>query len=210
MSRVDLYKFIHKAQRAHFFDLASRLGRTSLSDEKELQVIAEGLRGMIAHLKAHSMNELTFIHPLFTEAGKAVHGIDEEHEELEGELEKLEEILDEENWQELYPALNHFIGVYLLHQDEEESLQEEVLWTHFGDERLAEVFVKFQASRSLSQKIEDIEFLLPGLSRDELQNVFRGAQTSFPAEAFQRICETAQKQLEKSRWAELNSSTIRR
>ncbi len=206
MSRVNLYALIHKAQRAHLFDLAFRLGRVSLSDEEELHSIAQGIEEMIVHLKEHSINEFTFIHPLFTEAGCLIEGIDEEHEELGQELVKLQAILSEKNWAELYPAFNRFIGSYLLHQDEEERMQEDVLWNHFSDDRLAEVFVRYQASRSLSQKIENIKFFLLGLSRDELKNVFLGAQASLPAEAFQQICQTAKEQMEKNRWAELQSS----
>lgn len=54
MSRVDLYTFIHKAQRAHLFALASKIGRTDFSDEKDVHLIEQELRGMIAHLRDHS------------------------------------------------------------------------------------------------------------------------------------------------------------
>ena len=89
---------------------------------------------MIAHLRKHSIVEATFIHPLFTELGNSE--IDEEHDELEGHLLQLEQIVEEKRWQELYSAFNRFLALYLTHQDEEERAQVDILWKHFDDARL--------------------------------------------------------------------------
>ncbi|HEX2579975.1 MAG TPA: hemerythrin domain-containing protein [Rhabdochlamydiaceae bacterium] len=174
MSRVDLYTLIHKAQRAHLFALASKIGRTDFTDEKEVNAIEQELRGLISHLKEHSVTEATYIHPLFHEVGDQINVIDEEHESLEKELLKLESILNQKAWKELYPELNRFIAVYLMHQDEEEKLQVDVLWKHFDDNRLGAVMTAFRQSRTPEQKKKDLKFVVFGLSIPELTKLFGG------------------------------------
>ena len=84
------------------FALSTRIGRADFSDEVETNMIQEELHRMISHLKGHSLNELTFIHPLFREVGNQISVIDEEHDDLEKELLKLEIILKEKKWNDLY------------------------------------------------------------------------------------------------------------
>ncbi len=204
--RVDLYKLIHKAQRAHLFALSSRIGRADFSDEEEARSIEQELRGMISHLKGHSLNETTYIHPLFNEIGNQIAAIEHEHDDLEKELFKLECILNEKEWEQLYPEFNRFIASYLTHQDEEERMQADILWKYFDDSRLAAAFAAFQASRSPAQRREDLSFIVPGLSIPELAGIVHHIKASAPIPAFEEACQLIQKHLEPSRWAELCKS----
>ena len=119
-NKIDLYTVIHKAQRTHLFDLCAKIGRTDFSDAQATSTIEQEMREIIEHLRQHGVNEDTFIHPLFRELGDHASAIDDEHDDLDKELHKLECILDKKNWSGLYPEFARFIGVYLLHQDEEE------------------------------------------------------------------------------------------
>ncbi len=176
MSRIDLYTFIHKAQRAHLFALSSRIGRADFSDEKEVNSIEQELRSMIFHLREHSVNETTFIHPLFHEIGDQISVIEHEHDDLEKELNKLEHILNEKDWKELYPELNRFIASYLTHQDEEETMQVDILWKYFDDARLADVMTAYKKSRTPEQSVANLKFLAFGLSLPELTKMLQGAK----------------------------------
>ncbi len=179
--KIDLYGIIHKAQRMHMFALATKIGRTDLSDQQTLSSIEHELRAFIQHLRGHGHNEDTFIHPLFREVGDHAAGIDEEHDDLDKELDKLADFLDKKNWKELYSTFNRFIGIYLLHQDEEESLQREILWQHFENDRLAAVLDHFQASRAPAQRMEDLKFILPALSPNELTHIYQSMKSHLPA-----------------------------
>jgi len=203
--RVDLYGFIHKAQRYHLYTLASKIGQTDFTDSGEIESIEKELRAMITHLEEHSHHEDTFIHPLYREIGDGAATIDEEHDELKEELHKLEEILNQKQWHELYPQMNRFISLYLSHQDEEEQTQAKILWKHFDDARLAGVLVAFNAQRSPEAKARDMEFILPSLNVKELIRLLQNVKGSAPSAAFQGVCEVAKAHLEPNQWAKVHS-----
>lgn len=202
--RVNLYFLIHKAQRAHLFDLSAKIGRADFSDAMEANVIQQELRDMIQHLREHAINETTFVHPLFEEVGNQVDSIDEGHEDLEKELDKLQAMLNTKQWNQLYSALNRFIALYLTHLDEEESLQEEVLWKHFDDARLDAALTAFKKSRSPGQMMEDIKFMIPAMSIPELTKMFREIKAHAPVAAFQIVCKIAEGNLDPIRWSKLH------
>lgn len=203
MKRADLYTVIHKAQRAHMFALGTKIGKTDFSDARAAEDVARELKAFIQHIREHGQNEDNFIHPMFRELGDhAVDALDEEHHDLDKELDKLEKVVDNKDWEKLYPEFNRFIATYLMHQDEEEGLQESVLWKHFDDDRLIKAFMEFQASRSPSQNVEDLKFILPGLSIPELAPIFQGIKAANP-QGFQGACKMAEMAMEPSRFAEL-------
>jgi hypothetical protein len=206
--KTDFYTLIHKAQRAHLFALCSRIGRTDFSDPSEIKLIKQELEHNIAHLRDHSNNEDTFIHPLFKEVGNQSLIIDHEHDELEEGLLKLERIVEEKKWEELYSEFNRFIASYLMHQDEEERAQEEILWKHFDEARLSSVMNAFKASRSPSIGMQDLKFMIPCLSIPELTQMFNGMKLSAPQPAFQAACQIAETELEPIRWDQLRHSIL--
>ena len=205
-NKIDLYTFIHKAQRMHLFDLSTRIGRTDFSDEAELNSIEQELRAIISHLRKHSLNEATYIHPLFNEVGDQIAVIDEEHDDLEKELLKIEHILNAKKWKDLYPELNRFIGSYLIHQDEEEQLQSDILWKHFDNDRLVAVMTAFKKNLSPAEEMENLKFMIPSLSVPELTQMFQNIKKSASTSAFQTCCQVAESHLEKSRWQKLCKS----
>jgi Hemerythrin HHE cation binding domain len=201
--KVDLYTLIHKAQRAHMFALSTKIGKTDFSNQQEANSIKQELESIIDHLRKHSKNESTFIHPLYVEAGDKASAIDDEHDDLEIELHKLEDILAAKQWEKLYAAFNRFISMYLAHQDEEEQAQEEILWKHFENARLAAALNAFLASRSPALAMEDHKFVMPHLSMAELSQMYKGMKASAPPAAFQAACHLAETMLEPNRWAQL-------
>jgi hypothetical protein len=204
--KPDLYTVIHKAQRMHLFGLSTRIGRADFSDAAEVSSIEKDLKSMIFHLRKHSLNEATYIHPLFNEMGNQIAAIDEEHDDLEKELLKIEHILKEKKWEELYPELNRFIAAYLTHQDEEERMQVDILWKHFDDDRLAGVMTAFKKSLSPVEDMENLKFMIPSLSVPELTQMFQNIKKSASTSAFQTCSQIAEAHLETSRWQKLCKS----
>lgn len=202
-NKVDLYTFIHKAQRKHLFDLCAKIGCADFSNEEEINTIEHGLRSMISHLRKHSMSEATYIHPLFNEVGNQISVIDEEHDDLEKELLVLESILNEKKWGELYPTLNRFIASYLIHQDEEETMQADILWKHFDNDRLAAVMTAYRKSLSPTQEIDNWKFLIPALNISELTQLFQNIKKTAAPSAFQECSLFAEAHLETSHWKKI-------
>lgn len=204
--RVDLYTFVHKAQRLHMFRLSEAIGSADLSQVDEVDDIEKQLVELIDHLKDHAQNEKNYIHPLYQKVGAVGDHFDGEHESLDIEIHKIEKIMQEKRWNELYTVYARFLGIYLLHIDEEEASQREILWKHYDDKVLSETFMRFKSERPQHLAKKDFEFMLPALSVPELTKMFRGIKASAPAAAFQGSCEIAAKLLEENKWRKIVSS----
>lgn len=201
--RVDLYTAVHKAQRFHLCRLAVEIGRADFSNATTSERIASGLRHLLDHLRDHARNEETYIHPLFKRSGKTAEHLESEHQELEAEIARLEAIVNEKRWSDLYSRYTLFLGKYLLHLDEEERAQTEVLWVNCEDKELAAVFNRFKAERSPQASKADLELMLPALSVPELTRMFFGMKASAPEAAFRGACDLAARTLESAEWEKL-------
>jgi hemerythrin superfamily protein len=169
--RVDLYSLVHKAQRFHLFRLADEIGKADFSSAADADRVSHRVREMLEHLEDHAHNEETYIHPLFAKAGTQAESLETDHQHLGAAIERIEALLQESRWQDLYAEYMRFLGTYLLHLDAEESAQKNVLWPRFTDAELAEVFGRFKADRPPAKAKQDLEFMLPALNAAELARV---------------------------------------
>lgn len=201
--RVDLYTFIHKAQRFHMFRLSESIGATDFSETAEANAIAKQVLELVEHLKDHARNEKTYIHPLFQTKGSVRNHFDHEHENLEVEIQKIENVIHGKHWNDLYSTYTKFLGSYLLHLDEEEAAQRDLLWKHYEDKDLAAVFHRFKTERLPHLAKADFEFMLPALNIPELTQMFRGLKASASGPVFQNACDTAVKILAKNKWEKI-------
>lgn len=206
--RVDLYTFVHKAQRFHLFRLSEVMGMTDFSNSLEAEEIANKTLHLMEHIKDHAQNEKNYIHPLFQAIGAVGNHFDNEHTELDKYIEKIEAIVAEKRWSELYSTYTKFIGTYLLHLDEEEAAQRDVLWQSYEDKDLAAVFNRFKVERPPHLSKADLEFMLPALSIPELTQMFRGIKASAPDNAFQGACNMASRVLEPNKWKKIVAALI--
>lgn len=187
---TDLYTFVHKAQRVKLFDLSGLIARADFTDADDTARVKDALTHMITHLREHAANEDAYIHPLYRALAKDEEAIDvaaefdAEHEFLEQELAHLETIATEGRWKELHRAYNGFLGRYLVHLEEEEAAQEDVLWAQVPDEDLQEVFARFQRERAPEKLRSDLEMFLPALSAPELIGMFTGMKLKAPDYVF--------------------------
>ena len=204
--RVDLYTFIHKAQRFHLFRLSEKMGVTDFNIAEEVVDIAHEVLHLMEHLKDHARNEEKYIHPLYQAIGAIGQRFDKEHEHLELEIQKIETVVVEKRWQDLYSEYTRFLGTYLLHLNEEESAQRDILWARYDDKDLAAVLSRFKEERLPHLAKADFEFMLPALSVPELTLIFRGVKATAPEQAFQGVCNTAAKLLGKDRWNKIASA----
>lgn len=204
--RVDLYSFVHKAQRFHLFQFSEDLGMADLANPSEAAKIAERLHHLLEHLKDHAYNENTYIHPLYKALGSVAEPFERDHHKLEGEIEKLEDLLKTKQWNDLYSHYTRFLGLYLLHLDEEESAQREILWKNYDDPMLLAVFNRFKIERPPHLAQDDFEFMLPALNAGELTRMFMGMKTSAPPHVFQNACIRASQVLTGNRWQQISKA----
>lgn len=204
--RVDLYTFVHKAQRFHLFHLSDAIGLADLNNPIEAEAISKQVLYLMDHLKDHAQNEHTYIHPLFQAVGSVGDHFDREHEELEKEIARIEKIVVQKHWNDLYSAYTRFLGIYLLHLNEEEAAQRDILWVNYEDKGLAAVFNRFKMERPPLLAKDDFEFMLPALSMPELVGMFRGMKANAPSVVFQGACDTAARILGESKWRKLQSN----
>lgn len=201
--RVDLYTFVHKAQRFHMFQLCEKIGNADFNLADERDSIANQVFELIDHLTDHAQNEKSYIHPLYQAVGSVGTHFDDEHENLEVEIKKIKDLIDEKKWSDLYSTYTKFLGIYLLHLDEEEAAQRDVLWKHYEDKDLAAVFNRFKVERPPHLAKADLELMLPALSVPELTQIFRGMRASAPPQVFHGACDTASKILGAEKWEKI-------
>lgn len=211
---TDLYTFVHKAQRVKLFDLSGLIARADFADADDTARVKTALADMITHLREHASIEDHYIHPLYRSLAQDEDSLDvaaefdAEHEFLEQELAHLEGIVSEGLWKELHRAYNGFLGRYLVHLEEEEAAQEDVLWAQFPDEDLQEVFARFQRERAPEKAREDLEFFLPALSAPELTMMFTGMKLKAPAPVFAFAQTLGEQMVAPEIWAKVKAAII--
>jgi iron-sulfur cluster repair protein YtfE (RIC family) len=181
-ARIDFYTKVHKGLRAGLFQLSQRAAATDYSDAQAVAGLAVALRGLLDKLSTHARHEARFIHPLLAEKTDAS-PFDGEHEELEAQQERLEQLISEvaraasalrrEAGATFYRALNVFIARYLEHIDREERTMP-LLWERCSDAELAGVMARFGASRPLDEALTDFGWMLPALSAPEQAELIGG------------------------------------
>ncbi|WP_119299875.1 hemerythrin domain-containing protein [Dongia deserti] len=193
MARIDLYRNVHKGQRAHLFSLAVALGRVDHADASAVAALASGLRAAVGELHQHAENEERFIHPLLrARAPEVAARLEREHHALEPALAEVEEMLrgfdgadDPFNaCVELYRAWCRMVSAYLAHLDAEERVGMAALWDTCTDDEIFAVIRAFTASRTTTDQINDLRSQVPALSPHERAMLLAGMMKSgaVPAE----------------------------
>ena len=177
MTRIDLYRNVHKGQRAHLFSLAVELGRADHEDTAKVNALAGRLRSALAELRRHAENEERFIHPLLrARAPKIAARLEQEHEDIEPALAEVEVRLAGlqnapgspiETGAELYRVWCRMVSDYLAHIDAEERIGMPALWDTCSDDEILAVIRAFVASRTAMEQIDDLRCQAPALSPQE-------------------------------------------
>lgn len=179
MPEIDLYRSVHKAQRARLFGLVVDAGRTDPEDTAGAAAIAATARALAAELHEHGEHEDHFIHPLLARyVPRLAEDLAGEHRALDRALAELaaagmrREVSGADT---LYRVACRFTATYLAHLEREEAEAMPALWRHATGDELRGVLVAFRDSRSDLENVTSLLGQLPTLSPREVKAVIGAA-----------------------------------
>jgi hypothetical protein len=163
MERIDLYRKIHKAQRAWLGRVLAAAGRLDAGDPAATAAIRTDAGRLVAHLRSHAEHEERFIHPLLGEIAPTVTAaLDAEHHVLEAQLGG---VVAAGNAAQLYDALGGLAAAYFAHLEVEERQAMPALWAAYDDAAFLERIVRpFVASRTAGELLADLRLQLAAVN----------------------------------------------
>lgn len=201
--RLKTFEIPHKGLRNLLGQVSFLAGNTDFSDATQVARLHQLGRTLFQLLTEHARDEdevllaaLEQRHPGATTANA------EEHEMIEQEQAKLEQIFEELIAQarsgasvdalaeQFYLALNHFHSGYLMHMLGEEEETQRLLWKHFTDTELLELRGRIIARISPVSMLNWYRFAAPAMSHQGRLMWLKGAKAGAPAPFFTQIMET--------------------
>ena len=211
--RVDPYRTVHKAVRHQLTEAVQRLSHTDWADPAEAVDALGVLRAALDTQAEHARHEELLYHPLLeAHVPGATAGIADEHRALGARIEALEatvaDLTDraggggvrEADGFALYLSLCRFVGAYLEHLDDEESLLKPLFWAHCTDDELAALEGQVQAMSTPEAMQVVLPHFLAALDRAELVGWLGAMRAASPPELFADVCARAQAIVAPGTW----------
>lgn len=173
MKKVDFYGTIHKAVRRRLFLVSMQIGVTDFTDGREVTELETALQSLTKFLRRHAEHENAHVNPLIERIAPQM-DFAAEHEEQEAALDNLEREFEEivgsqekvKKGAAFYYRFNAFVGRYLEHLNEEETMMP-VLWAHYSQAELQAAFLAIVTSITPLEMQDSMPFLLPSLNPQE-------------------------------------------
>jgi hypothetical protein len=179
MPQIDLYRNVHKAQRARLFGLVVEAGRTDPQDAPAASAIAAMAAALADELHEHGEHEDRFIHPLLAKyVPELAADLAAEHRALDTALAELadagrrREVIGADS---LYRVAARFTAVYLGHLEREEGEAMPALWAQASEGELRGVLMSFRDSRAELQRVASVLGQLPTLTPREAADMVSAA-----------------------------------
>jgi len=215
MLRFNPFNRIHKGLRALLYHSSLSLQRTDFSNEHQIKNILEKLTELIELFEQHAQTEeqhtlsmLKKIAPNIVADFKKLHTQDRQlGEELKTAIASVKEAKAKEARLkaafQLQITLTEFAAFHLLHMNREETVLNEKLWQHFGDEEIMAVMVKLQASVPPDQMVKYAYWMLKGLSMNEIIEWYKDIKVTQSSSVFENHKQIAQLALSESEYETL-------
>ena len=97
------------------------------------------------------------------------------------------------------------MAAYLEHMDDEEDIQRKLLWPHYTDQEIIDAQEAFVVHRNPMSNLNDLAFILPSLSINEIFDFLSSIKKVVPEEPFGLIMAIARKTLEPEIWGAVES-----
>lgn len=198
MQRIDFYSEPHTEQRCMLFENAHKAGTINYEDDSAVKILIENLRTTINTIRQHAENESRWIHPFIVKNyEKEMISLDKDHHELEAlldeleqSIESLEKALDDRATlgKKMYQSLYRFIGRYVNHMEQEESLLPS-LWSTFKDAELAVVIAAFLTARHPNNAPGFLKNLKENFTQSDTKTFFEIIQNIYPPIEYEQIAQ---------------------
>lgn len=218
MQRVKLFEAAHKGLRNALGKFSFMLGKADYNNTGDVNRLHNAGKDMFMLLRTHANDENTIVLAELEEKvpGSSKHDMDD-HEKLEEEQDRLEELLDEIKdvslkgedasglGAELYIGFEKFHGDYLLHTYEEETVTQRMLWEHFTDQEIHGMRGRIIA-RFTPEAFEKWQgYILPSIPHQDRFVMFNGLKANAP-EQFTKMMTMAEKFLPRDEFTQLTNS----
>jgi hypothetical protein len=211
MTRVDVYRTVHKGIRATLFETAAAVGRTEFSDAQEAAAVATAVRRMLGFLDEHAehedavlLPELARISPeLFAEIEADHARTDGLQRELEGFVGRLEGANEAERvalGARLHDRVPKLVAEHLRHMGREETEVNRALWANLTDAELDALHQRVVGAIPPARMAEWLELFLPAVTRSERAALIGGLRASVPPPVFDALVAPARAALGPARW----------
>lgn len=177
MSRIDIYRNVHKGIRVMLFDLVQKSGRTDFTDAAAVSALRTDVAGIFELLESHAHNEDRFFMPLIEKASPTLaREFQEDHDSQEARLPGLLAALEtldpngadaEAKGHAVVLQLSRIAGELLAHMADEELELNPALWSTFSDEEIGEAERQLVMSIPPEKMTRFLRWMIPAMNRQE-------------------------------------------
>jgi hypothetical protein len=212
--RMDMYAGIHKAMRAFMADTLLGLGRMDVDDDLEFAQAGERVMQLLDFCSSHLHHENAFVHKAMdARAPGTSAAVEAEHAEHEqaiaalstsvAHLQACARVARPAVAQALYRQLALFVAHNFEHMHQEETVHNDVLWTHYSDEELMGVHDALMASIPAGEMMVVVRWLVPFMAPAERVAMLADMRQHAPEPAFAAVLNTVQPHLTQAEWGKL-------
>lgn len=212
-SRVQPYRFIHKALRMLMFRTLQQAATFDAADITERASLVGAVEELLKVCSEHLGHENSFFHAALRErAPRAVLAFDDDHLGHEASIAALRTQLARVaaggaavrgEAYALYLGLTRFVGENLEHMADEETRLTHAFWQHFSDAEIEAIEQRLMATFSPEKSAYYARWMARGLDDVELAALAAGARAGLPPEAFAGVLELLMAELPPLRRAKL-------
>jgi len=217
--RFDLYGQVHKGIRLALSGLCHQAGSIDASEEERVSAFIEEFGRVVIILEAHSHDEDAHLNESYEKYAKdTLHALEEEHEGLERELEKLAGLVDKLSasepgslerrglWDRGGQDLNRFTADYFIHLQREEGPGMTALWNNLSDDELKVLSINIRSSIPPQTMAIFMHYMLPAISHEERAEMLGEMKRFAPQEAYAGMLGLAESRLDSNSWLKLQSA----
>lgn len=216
--RVKLFEAAHKGLRNALSKFSFLVGKADFNNPNDIYILYPLGKDLFMMLRTHANDENSIVLAELEVKvpGSSKHDMDD-HEKLEGDQDRLEELLDEIKdmsskgkdasglGAELYINFVKFHGEYLIHTHEEETVTQHLLWENFTDAEIHAMRGKIIA-RFTPESFEKWQsFIFPSITHAARVQMLSGIKANAPGQ-FPRLMAMAEKFLPADEFTLLNNA----
>jgi hypothetical protein len=211
-NRDDFFTLIHKGLRRELFAVTTMAGSTDWTDQTAVAAVGDRWCELHHLLEIHPAHEDEHFFPLLEgRAPDVLASVESQHHELDATLTKLGEVIrgalttpSEAGGLNVHRELSEFVGRYLLHLIDEETIVMPAIWQHCSDDEIGRARAAFLAAMPPDDASLSRAVMLPAMSPAERVQMFEIVRAAAPPPVFASMVEQAHQVLDDASWRRLS------